>query len=86
MERTMAEVLAEILRQAQMETGHTFSLDEVCDVATQVRRKVDLNGKDDDYIPILFENELKDLVMRNRINLLGKWRMENGLQMCQANG
>ena len=86
MDRKIAEAMVDTLYQVQRELWHTFSFDEVYATAVQTRRKTDLNGKDDDYILVLFDNELKDLVMRNRINLLGKWRMENGLQMCQAIG
>lgn len=86
MNRGIAEAMVGVLYQVQREVGYTFSFDEVYDTAVQTRRKVNLNGKGDDYVPILFENELRDLVMRNRINLLGELMMENGLQMCQTNG
>lgn len=72
MDRKMAEAMVDILYQVQREVGRTFSFDEVYATAVQTRRKVDLNGKGDDYIPVLLENELKDLVMRNQINLLGR--------------
>lgn len=72
MDRKMAEAMVDILYQVQREVGHTFSFDEVYATVVQTRRKVDLNGKGDDYISVLFENELKDLVMRNQINLLGR--------------
>ena len=72
MDRKIAEAMVDVLYQVQREVGYTFSFDEVYATAVQTRRKVDLNGKDDDYVPILFENELRDLVMRSRINLLGR--------------
>jgi len=72
MDRKIAEAMVDTLYQVQRELGHTFSFDEEYATAVQTRRKADLNGKDDDYIPVLFENELKDLVMRNRINILGR--------------
>lgn len=77
--------MIDVLYQIQREVGYTFSFDEVYGTAVQTRRKADLNRKGDDYVPILFKNELRDLVMRNRINLLGEVMMENGLQMRQTN-
>lgn len=72
MNRGIAEAMVDVLYQVQREVRYTFSFDEVYGTAVQTKRKVDLNGKGDDYVPILFENELRDLVMRNRINLLGR--------------
>lgn len=34
-------------------------------------RKCEVNGKGTDYLPILFENELRDYYMRLAINLKG---------------
>ena len=84
MDRKIAEVMVDVLYQVQREVGYTFSFDEVYAMAVQTRRKVDLNGKGDDYVPILFENELRDLVMRNRINLLG--RVNGELAQVQVYG
>lgn len=72
MNRGIAEAMVDVLYQVQREVRYIFSFDEVYGTAVQTKRKVDLNGKGDDYVPILFENELRDLVMRNRINLLGR--------------
>ena len=72
MDGKIAEAMVDILHQVQREVGYTFSFDEVYATAVQTRRKVNLDGKGDDYIPVLFENELRDLVMRNQINFLGR--------------
>ncbi len=72
MDSKMAEAMVDILYQVQREVGHTFSFDEVYATVVQTRRKVDLNGKGDDYIPVLLENELRDFLMRKQINLLGR--------------
>lgn len=82
----IASAMADILFQVQREAGHTFTVDEAWEVMTHTVRKARINGKGDDYIPILFENELRDFLMRKYINILGEWRMEDGLQMRQTHG
>lgn len=51
-----------------------FSIDD--DVADEVlayaKRKCELNRKPDDYLPLLYENELTDYFMRLYINLRGE--------------
>ena len=37
-----------------------------------VEAGLDLNGKDEAYVPLLFRNELEDYVMRERINAIGR--------------
>lgn len=49
----------------------SFSSDEVADTIRYTIRKCELNGKDEDYFYLLFENELEDLVRRYYINLRG---------------
>ncbi len=49
----------------------SFSSDEVADTIRYTIRKCELNGKDEDYFYLLFENELEDLIQRYYINLRG---------------
>lgn len=49
----------------------SFSSDEVADTIRYTIRKCELNGKDEDYFYLLFENELEDLIQRCYINLRG---------------
>lgn len=49
----------------------SFSSDEVADTIRYTIRKCELNGKDEDYFYLLFENELEDLIQRYYINLQG---------------
>lgn len=49
----------------------SFSCDEIIDTVRYTIRKCELNGKDEDYFYLLFENELEDLIQRCYINLRG---------------
>lgn len=67
-----AKAMADVLFQVQRETGHTFTVDDAWEVMIHTVRKARMNGKGDDYIPVLLENELRDFLMRKQINLLGR--------------
>lgn len=55
--------------------------DEVADeVLRHARRKCELNGKPDSYLPLLYENELADYFMRLVINLKGEMNRVRRLQ------
>ena len=51
---------------------HLFRLEDIHTALQYTERKAKLNGKGDDYIPVLFENELRDFVMREIINTRGR--------------
>ena len=51
---------------------YRFELDDIAEIIRYTVRKADLNHKDADYVPLLFENELRDHVMRERINEMGR--------------
>lgn len=65
------EILLAIGR-VQIRTGYIFGFEELTEVMALTIRKCDLNGKGDEYIPILFENELSDYLMRLSINAKGE--------------
>jgi len=85
-EKLDAEELADVILEVQRRAGYRFDVVDAYEIARHTIRKADLNGKDESYVPILLKNELEDFLMRKQINALGKWRMENGLQMCQEDG
>ena len=66
-----AEKLYGIVQKVQSEYRCEFSFDEMTDILLYTRRKCEVNGKGEDYIPILFENELSDYLMRREINRMG---------------
>lgn len=54
----------------------------LAEIASQTRRKVELIGESEDYIPVLFENELCDYIARVYINSAG--RKNNGKSLQHA--
>lgn len=60
--------LAEIVAVVQIKTGYEFDSYEIADILAFTHRKCQINGKGEDYVPILFENELRDYLMREMIN------------------
>lgn len=81
-----SEELADVILEVQRRTGYRFDVVDAYEIARNTIHKAELNGKDESYVPILLENELRDFLMRKQINVLGKWRKENGLQMRQEDG
>ena len=66
------ERLADIAVAAQRRSGGDLDLMDVYNVLRYTIRKAKLNGKGEDYVPILFENELRDFLMRKEINRIGR--------------
>lgn len=66
------EKLVDIVFDAQTRLRYKFDLMDVFDILRYTIRKCEANGKGDDYIPLLFRNELEDFVMREQINLIGR--------------
>lgn len=51
--------------------GRKFDLGVVYEVLRYSLRKLEAIGKDMDYLPLFFENELRDHAMREKINRKG---------------
>ncbi len=66
------DALADIVFDVQRRERYRFELDDIAEIIRYTVRKADLNHKDADYVPLLFENELRDHVMRKRINEMGR--------------
>lgn len=60
-----------IVEQVSQKTGFVFEDEEISRTIEYTKRKCELNGKDEDYFYLLFENELEDLIQRYYINLRG---------------
>ena len=70
--KTMSfEQIMQIVKEVQQKVQYVFTADEVQEFLAYTRRKCEVNGKGEPYVPILFENELRDYVARKRINLMG---------------
>lgn len=67
-----ADELFDIVEDVQGRIGYIFSAQEVRKVLAYTKHKCEINGKGDSYVPILFENELRDHVMRLTINTMGE--------------
>lgn len=61
----------EIAAQVSERTGFVFDDEEISRTIEYTKRKCELNGKDEEYFYLLFENELEDLIQRYYINLRG---------------
>ncbi len=66
-----ADELARIAAEVSEKYGYWFDDDEIEWVLRFTERKIEINGKGDDYLPILFENELRDYIARAAINVRG---------------
>jgi hypothetical protein len=60
-----------IAAQVSERAGFVFEDEEISRTIEYTKRKCELNGKDEEYFYLLFENELEDLVWRYYINLRG---------------
>lgn len=60
-----------IAAQVSERAGFVFEDEEISRTIEYTKRKCELNGKDEEYFYLLFENELEDLVRRYYINLRG---------------
>lgn len=60
-----------IVEQVSQKTGFVFEDEEISQTIEYTKRKCGLNGKDEEYFYLLFENELEDLIQRYYINLRG---------------
>lgn len=69
------EELVDILFDVQHRLRYTFDLTDVFNILRYTIRKCEVNGKGEDYVPILFENELRDFVMREEINRRGRMNL-----------
>ena len=71
MDEKLQEELVDAVRTAELRTGRKFDLAVVFEVLRYSIGKLSYIGKDMDYLPLLFENELRDHAMREEINKRG---------------
>lgn len=67
--------MVDILLDVQRSLRYSFDLMDVLSILRYTIRKCETNGKGRDYVPILFENELRDFVMREQNNLRGRMNL-----------
>lgn len=68
----MDQKILEARQSAERTLGFTIDDDVADEVLAYAKRKCELNHKPDDYLPLLYENELTDYFMRLYINLRGE--------------
>lgn len=68
----MDQKILEARRSAERTLGFAIDDDVADEVLAYAKRKCELNHKPDDYLPLLYENELTDYFMRLYINLRGE--------------
>lgn len=66
-----SERFSSIVSKVESKTGYKFSAHEVFGVLLHTIRKCKINKKSANYVPILFENELRDYAARLAINIAG---------------
>lgn len=68
----MDQKILEARQSAERTLGFSIDDDVADEVLAYAKRKCELNHKPDDYLPLLYENELTDYFMRLYINLRGE--------------
>lgn len=58
-----------IVKEVEQKTGYLFDKSEVNSILDFTIRKCEINKKSLEYIPILFENELRDYISRLAVNI-----------------
>lgn len=66
----MYEELKKIIGIVEKETAYVFDTADVEDTFFTTLRKIKEKNKPGEYFPLLFRNELEDLVTRTQINLM----------------
>lgn len=60
-----------------------ISDEEVEEIIRYSRRKMEVNGiTDSEYLPLLFEDEIKNYAFRNAINAITELRRIGGIELC----
>ncbi len=71
MDEERANEMVDAIETAGICTGRKLDFDTIVDVLMYSVRKLEVIGRGVDYLPLLFENELRDYAMREEINMIG---------------
>ena len=82
MDEKLKAELVKAIETAELRTGRKFDPAVVYDVLKYSINKLSYIGKDMDYLPLLFENELRDHIMREKINRRGAMSDVLNLRPC----
>lgn len=70
MNENAVEAVVDAIRIAENRTYCHFDFDTIVDVLLYSVQKLKIIGKGTDYLPLLFENELRNHAMREEINAI----------------
>ncbi len=73
--------LDDIVKQIENKTGYIFDEREVWEVFAYTLRKCEVCNKSADYVPVLFENELRDCLVRAHINFRSEQNRQHKLEL-----
>ena len=65
------EAIMNIVAEVEKELNLTFGPEEIREVLGYTIRKAKIAGQGESYIPLLFEDELRNFAIRDAVNLLG---------------
>lgn len=71
MDKGMENAMVDAIHTAELRARRKFDFDAIADVLIYSAHKLKAIGKGTDYLPPLFENELRDYAMREEINMIG---------------
>lgn len=76
--KSISEIVAEF-----RESVFDISDEEIEEIIQYSRRKMEVNGiVDSEYLPLLFEDEIKNYTFRNAINATTELRRIGGIELC----
>lgn len=78
------DVICQMAESSERILGLGFHLGILYGLADNTFRKWENTGYGEDYLPILFENELCDYLMRRQINAVGRMNYERNLRTSRA--
>lgn len=67
-----AERTMQVLVEVEEKTNYIFSPEEVIETVQYTIRKCEMNGKDEEYFYLLFQDELEQYLTRAYINMRGE--------------
>lgn len=77
------EEMQKIIAKVEKELVWEFTKEEIDKTFEWTMRKAILNKVDDDYIPLMFEDELRYSVIREAINYMGRKNRDiNRMKSC----
>ncbi len=66
------EAVMNIVAEVEKELNLTLEPEVIREVLGYTVRKAKIAGQDESYIPLLFEDELRNFAIRNAVNFLGR--------------